>query len=119
MPFALNRRTHSSDAEVERYVEAWSQPGALTAMVNYYRAALRRSPRASMARMRRIDVPVLVIWGERDSVLGGELAEPEPKWVSDVHVERLPKASHWVQNDAPERVNELLTGFLGAGTRDE
>jgi epoxide hydrolase 4 len=103
-----------SDAEVERYVEAWSQPGALTAMVNYYRAALRRSPRSSTARIRRIDVPVLVIWGERDSVLGGELAEPEAGWVSDVRVERLPKASHWVQNDAPERVNELLTGFFGA-----
>jgi epoxide hydrolase 4 len=108
-----------TDAEVERYVEAWSQPGALTAMVNYYRAALRHSPRSTMARMRRIDAPVLVIWGERDSVLGSELAEPEPKWVSDVRVERLAEASHWVQNDAPERVNELLTGFFGAGTRDE
>ncbi len=43
-----------------------------------------------------------------------ELAEPEPRWVSDVHVERLPKASHWVQHDAPERVNELLAGFFGA-----
>jgi epoxide hydrolase 4 len=103
-----------SDAEVERYVEAWSQPGALTAMLNYYRAALRRSPRSAKARMRRIDAPVLVIWGERDSVLGSELAEPEARWVSDVRVERLPKASHWVQNDAPERVNELLTGFFAA-----
>ena len=83
-------------------------------MLNYYRAALRRSPRASTARMRPIDVPVLVIWGERDSVLGSELAEPEPRWVADVRVERLPDASHWVQHDAPERVNELLRSFFGA-----
>jgi epoxide hydrolase 4 len=103
-----------SDADVERYVEAWSQPGALTTMINYYRAALRRSPRSALARLRRIDVPVLVIWGERDSVLGSELAEPEAKWVSDVRVERIPQATHWVQHDAPERVNELLTGFFGA-----
>jgi pimeloyl-ACP methyl ester carboxylesterase len=102
------------DADVERYVEAWSQPGALTAMLNYYRAALRRSPRSSLARLRSIDVPVLVIWGQRDSVLGSELAEPEAKWVSDVRVERLPQATHWVQHDAPEHVNELLTGFFGA-----
>jgi pimeloyl-ACP methyl ester carboxylesterase len=103
-----------SDADIERYVEAWSQPGALTTMINYYRAALRRSPRSALARLRRIDVPVLVIWGERDSVLGSELAEPEAKWVSDVRVERIPQATHWVQHDAPERVNELLTGFFGA-----
>jgi pimeloyl-ACP methyl ester carboxylesterase len=103
-----------SDADIERYVEAWSQPGALTTMINYYRAALRRSPRSSLARMRPIDVPVLVIWGERDAVLGSELAEPEAKWVSNVRVERIPQATHWVQHDAPERVNELLTGFFGA-----
>ena len=103
-----------SDAELDRYVEAWSQPGALTAMVNYYRAALRRSPRSATARMRPIEVPALVIWGERDSVLGSELAEPEPRWVSDVRVERLADASHWVQHDAPERVNELLSSFFGA-----
>jgi pimeloyl-ACP methyl ester carboxylesterase len=83
-------------------------------MVNYHRAALRRSPRSAMARMRRIDAPVLLIWGERDSVLGSELAEPAPRWVPDVRVERLPKTRHWVPNDAPERVNELLTGFFGA-----
>jgi pimeloyl-ACP methyl ester carboxylesterase len=103
-----------TDADIERYVEAWSQPGALTTMINYYRAALRRSPRSALARLRPIDVPVLVIWGQRDSVLGSELAEPESKWVSDVRVERIPQATHWVQHDAPERVNELLTGFFGA-----
>ncbi len=107
-----------SDADIERYVEAWSQPGALSAMINYYRAALRRSPRASLTRMRPIDLPVLVIWGQRDSVLGSELAEPERKWVSDVRVERLPEATHWVQHDAPERVNELLIGFLGASAAE-
>ena len=67
-----------SDEQIARYVEAWSQPGALTGMINYYRAALRRSPRGALARMRPIDCPVLVIWGERDRYLGRELAEPEP-----------------------------------------
>jgi len=103
-----------SDAEIERYVEAWSQPGALTAMLNYYRAAVCQSPRKARARMRPIDIPVLVSWGERDAYLGSELARPEPRWVPDVRVERLPEATHGVQHCAPERVNELLIEFLGA-----
>jgi epoxide hydrolase 4 len=104
-----------SDSDLERYVEAWSQPGALTGMINYYRAVLRQSPRKALARTSPIDVPVLVIWGERDSYLGSELAQPNPKWVPNVRVERLPQATHWVQHDAPERVNELLIEFLKAG----
>lgn len=54
----------------------------------------------------------LVIWGERDSYLGSELAEPESRWVPNLRMERLPESAHWVQLDAPERVNELLIGFL-------
>ena len=102
------------DTDIQRYVESWSQPGALKGMLDYYRAALRQSPRSAIARMSPIDAPVLVIWGERDSVLGRELARPEPKWVTNARVEYLPEATHWVQHDAPQRVNELLLEFLGA-----
>ncbi|HEY2140527.1 MAG TPA: alpha/beta hydrolase [Solirubrobacteraceae bacterium] len=107
-----------SDEDLERYVEAWSQPGALTGMINYYRAALRRSPRTTLAKMTPIQAPTLVIWGERDSYLGAEMAEPEARWVPNVRVERLPESAHWVQLDNPERVNELLLGFLGQPDRD-
>jgi pimeloyl-ACP methyl ester carboxylesterase len=44
--------------------------------------------------------------------LGRELAEPDPAWVPEVRVERIPEASHWVQADAPERVNQLMVDFL-------
>jgi pimeloyl-ACP methyl ester carboxylesterase len=101
-----------SDEDLERYVPAWSQPGALTGMVNYYRAALRRSPRGAIARMTPIEAQTLVIWGERDRYLGSELAEPAREWVPNVRVERIPEATHWVQHEAAERVNELLLGFL-------
>lgn len=103
-----------SDSDLERYAQAWSQPGALTGMVNYYRAALRRSPRAAMAELVPIHTETLVIWGMRDRHLGSELAEPLAQWVPNVRVERLPEATHWVQHDASERVNELLIEFLGA-----
>ncbi|HEY7961153.1 MAG TPA: alpha/beta hydrolase [Solirubrobacteraceae bacterium] len=103
-----------SDADLERYAEAWSRPGALTAMINYYRALLRRSPRRARASLRVIGAPTLVIWGERDRYIGAELAEPAAQWVPDVRVERLPQATHWVQHEEPERVNELLIEFFGA-----
>ena len=106
-----------SERDIELYEQAWEQPGAVTGMVNYYRASLRQSPRKSQQRLRPIGAPTLVIWGERDRHLGAELAEPDHKWVPDVRVERLPDASHWVEHDAPDRVNELLLEFL-AGDND-
>jgi epoxide hydrolase 4 len=102
-----------SDEDLERYVEAWSQPGALTGAINYYRAALRRSPGKALAQMKPIEAQTLVIWGMLDRHLGSELAEPAPEWVPNVRVERIPDATHWVQHDAPERVNELLVEFFG------
>jgi pimeloyl-ACP methyl ester carboxylesterase len=101
-----------SDADLERYVEAWSRPGALTAMVNYYRAALRQSPKAGMARMKPIEAQTLVIWGKLDRFLGSELAEPSSTWVPNARVEWVAEAGHFVQAEAPERVNELLLAFL-------
>ena len=66
-----------TDQEIERYVEAWSQPGASAAMINYYRASVRQSQKEAAAKLRPISAPTLVIWGERDSYLGSDLAEPE------------------------------------------
>jgi pimeloyl-ACP methyl ester carboxylesterase len=103
-----------TDEDLDRYVEAWSKPGALTGMINYYRAALRRSPRNAEARLAPIECPTLVIWGMRDRHLGSELADPPRKWVPNVRLEQIEDATHWVQHDAPERVNELLIGHFGA-----
>jgi len=76
--------------------------------IHYYRAAARyRWP-----RWQRIEAPALIIWGERDRWLGSELAEPDPRQVPNARVERIASATHWVQADAPERVNELLLQFL-------
>jgi pimeloyl-ACP methyl ester carboxylesterase len=113
--FRADARHAFPDEEIERYVEAWERPGAITSAINYYRAALRQSPSRALARMRPIQSPTLVIWGEADRYLGSELAEPDRKLVPDVRVERLPGVSHWVQVDAPERVNELLLEFLASG----
>lgn len=97
--------------DIDCYVDCWSQPGCLTGGLNYYRAILRRPPGASM--LRRIDAPVLVIWGELDRFILPELAEPPARWVPDARLIRLPHASHWVQHDEPQRVNRLLLEFFG------
>ena len=102
-----------TDEDYKRYVEAWSQPGATTAMINYYRSSVRKSPRRAAAELRPVQAPTLVIWGQRDRYLGQELAEPDRKDVPHLdRVERLPNASHWVHHDEPERVNQLLTDFF-------
>ena len=98
--------------DIERYVQAMAQPGALTATLNYYRALLR-NPRKTRALLKRIEAPVLVIWGERDRFLSRRLAEPPPLWVPNLlRLERLPNASHWVAEERPREVNALLLEFL-------
>jgi epoxide hydrolase 4 len=99
--------------EIDRYVQAWSQPGAATAMINYYRSSVRTSPKRAAAAIRPIKAPTLVIWGQRDHYLGSELAEPDRDDVPNLdRVERLDDASHWVHHDEHERVNQLLIEFF-------
>ena len=98
--------------ETQRYIESWSQPGAATAIINYYRAAVRGSKQAQAA-IRPIQAPTLVIWGQRDRYLGPDLAEPSRDDVPGLdRVERLDKASHWVHHDEHERVTQLLSDFF-------
>src|SRR5262249_30467535 len=103
--------------EMDRYIEAWSQPGAAPAMIDYYRASVRQSQKEAAAKLRPLSAQTLVIWGEKDSYLGSDLAEPEHDDVPNLdRVERLPNASHWVHHDEAQRVNELLIDFFrGAG----
>ncbi len=106
------RRGAFDDRDLARYVAALSQPGALTAMINYYRAMFR--PGAS-PRMRPVEAPALIIWGEEDPHLDRDLAVPSARLVPNARVEYVPDASHWVQHDRPRRVNELLIAFLREG----
>jgi pimeloyl-ACP methyl ester carboxylesterase len=97
--------------DLARYVEAYARPGALTAMINWYRAILR----AKAPEIRRTEVPVLVLWGENDRHLDRAIATPSPELVPDARVVFVPNATHWVQHDAPETVNsELIAFFRGA-----
>lgn len=130
----LVRRDALSDGDIEVLREAAARPGALTAMVNYYRAAfrgpearslwppwLRRFIEGTEHREERprqwppISCPTLVIWGERDFALGRELTEGMEEFVrGPLEVRYLPGCSHWVQQEEPETVNQALREFLAA-----
>jgi pimeloyl-ACP methyl ester carboxylesterase len=101
-----------SDEDTRRYADALAKGGR--APFDYYRALLRRDPFALRRSLRTIDAPVQVIWGAQDRHLGRRWAEPPAKWVWDCRVDPIEDASHWVQVDRPERVNELLFDFLAA-----
>ena len=82
-------------------------------MINYYRASVRQNQKEAAAKLVPISARTLVIWGEGDSYLGSDLAEPHADDVPNLdRVERLPDASHWVHHDASERVNQLLVDFF-------
>jgi pimeloyl-ACP methyl ester carboxylesterase len=100
-------------AEMDRYIDAWSQPGAAKGMIDYYRYSVLTPPWKAWNAIRPISAPTLVIWGQRDRFLGRKLAQPEHDDVPNLdRVERLPNASHWVHHDEAERVNELLVDFF-------
>lgn len=88
------------------------RPGAATAMLNYYRANARGIAREAPSPM--IETPTLMIWGEADTALGLELTEGYAPFVADFTLDRLPGVSHWVQQEAPDRVNARLATWLKA-----
>ena len=91
------------------YREAWAQPGALGAMLNWYRALPGYARSLPPARIR---VPVRVIWGGRDAFLDRGLAEAGIALCERGEVFHRPHATHWVQHEEPERVNRMLIDFL-------
>ena len=96
---------------VRPYRDAAARPGATTAMLNYYRALLRY-PDARQIGDGRVDIPTLMVWGEQDVAIDIHVLDETERYVSDLRIERLPDASHWVQQDAPDAVNAILDGWL-------
>ncbi len=85
-------------------------PGALTAMINYYRANLGILDETSAP----IEVPTLMLWGEEDTALDVKLTEGYGPHVQDFTLRRFPQVSHWVQQEAPGPVNAAMLDWLRA-----
>jgi pimeloyl-ACP methyl ester carboxylesterase len=101
-----------TDADLERYRSAWSEPGAMTAMIHWYRAAMRNQP--APPPDTRVHVPTMMIWGTKDRFLDRGLAQPSLDQCDRGRLEMFEEATHWVQHEVPERVNRFLLDFLCA-----
>ena len=110
----LLREWLRDNGDVERYLADLSRPGALTAGLNWYRAnvAPARQLRERSA-FPAVTVPTLGIWSSGDDYLTeAPLARSGEQVEAEWRYERIEGASHWMQLDAPDRLNELLLGFL-------
>jgi len=114
-----HRREAWTREEVDAYRAAFARPGRAKAAIDWYRAGFRRSVRPRRGRARAtVAAPTLVLWGVEDRFLGRELvtlerlrdAFSEGNVPSVVLIE---DAGHFVQNEAPERVNDELLRWLG------
>jgi pimeloyl-ACP methyl ester carboxylesterase len=109
------RKEAFTDNDIRQFKAAAAKPGALTAMVNYYRALV------SSSFLNRtwpvLEVPTLMIWGEEDTALGKELTVGTEDYVRDFHLRYIPNCSHWVQQEQPEQVNTYMGEFLALEKR--
>ena len=99
-----------TNEDMTEYKKAWSQPGAMTAMINWYRAIVRHRPK--MPQGSRVKVPTLMIWGMQDVALSHRMARLSIDYCDDGKLVLFEEATHWVQHDETEAVNQLLLEFL-------
>jgi len=120
-----------TEEDKKAYIDAWSQPGALTGGLNYYRAARVGPPPPGSTgdggsgsgsgsgnfavdpAQLTVKVPTLVIWGEKDTALLTGNLEGLDQFVPNLTIKRIPEGSHWVIHEKPEEVNGYIREFIG------
>ena len=107
---AIDKTNFTQDV-LDRYAKDAQRPGAMRGMINWYRAALRLQGKLA-GPWPVIETPTLIVWGEEDAALGIELLDGTEAYVRDLTIKRLPKVSHWVQQEAPDKVNAILREWL-------
>jgi pimeloyl-ACP methyl ester carboxylesterase len=109
---ATSRPGTFTEADLDRYRRAWSEPGAIRSMIHWYRAAARHRPALPDDPM--IHVPTLLVWGPDDRFIDREVAESSLAFCDQGRLEWIEGATYWVQHEEPDRVNRLLVEFLAA-----
>jgi pimeloyl-ACP methyl ester carboxylesterase len=115
---------HLEEGWRKELIGAWSQPGALTGGLNYYRASPMYPPTGDDPGAGKlaldpgdfvVRVPTLVLWGERDTALLPGCIEGLEQCVPDLRLVRVPDASHWIVHEKPERVCSEIERFISPG----
>jgi pimeloyl-ACP methyl ester carboxylesterase len=109
------------EAEKQQYIAEWSQPGTMTAMLNWYRASPLIVPPPGITiplpvvllrLSKKIAIPTLVIWGMKDFALLAVQLEGLPQVIEDLQVARIADAGHFAPWEAPDAVVDALAPFL-------
>jgi epoxide hydrolase 4 len=95
--------------DLRQYRAAWSQPGTLTGMINWYRALFQTRVNFPDKTVR---VPTRILWGERDAFLLAEMASESLRYCTSAELFTFANATHWLQHEEPARVSELLIDFF-------
>ena len=103
------------DTDRRYLVDGWSQPGALRAMINYYRALLRRSDRSFS---KRVTAPTLILFSRKDPAENPSLASASQRLCDEAQIIWFDEARHWLQREDSERVNTSLLAFLAGPLSD-
>lgn len=101
-----------STEDMNLYRRAWSQPGAMTSMMNWYRALARNAIENDSHIEQHIVTPTLILWGEKDRFLGKEMAQPSVELCDKGELIFYPDATHWLQHDKADSANEEIHRFL-------
>jgi pimeloyl-ACP methyl ester carboxylesterase len=109
---ATSRPGTFTPADLDVYRAAWARPGALTGMLNWYRALALAGGAGATRGDARIAVPVRILWGDRDQALEPALAEASLAWCDAGEVFHFPDATHWLQHEEPAAVTAHLLEFL-------
>ncbi len=90
----------------DQYRAAWQQPGAITGMINWYRATFRLMGKTTGST--RILPPTLILWGKQDPHLSYEMAGLSLDLCEEGRLVTFEDATHWVLHDKAEEVSRLL-----------
>ena len=111
------RRVALASRSSQVYIDAFERTG-FTGGLNWYRNIDRNWELTAPFGERRIEQPAMFLTGELDPVRNFMPAEAMTGWVTDLRAQIVvPDAGHWVQQQAPEAVNDALLGFLAASER--
>jgi pimeloyl-ACP methyl ester carboxylesterase len=111
--WAWLRKFTRGDGDTDQWIADLSRPGALTASLNWYRANVAPRPPGPPRVLPPVAPPTMAIWSTNDHYLDGARMEQSADYVAGPwRYEQIPGASHWMQVDAPDKLNALLLDWL-------
>jgi len=98
--------------DLQQYKAAWANENALKYMIMWYKAMLRYPGAIKAYKNKKVNIPLKIIWGMLDVALEASMAKESLKFCTQGELTYIENATHWVNQDCPEQVNQLIDEFL-------